>query len=164
MKLPHVVTNSQRIAVICDPDSAAGEQARQAGATMIGEETLLDNIKEGKIEFNRLICHTDSMQKLNRAGVGRILGPKGLMPSSKQGTIVRDIAATIKSMIGGTEYREKIGVVRLAIGQLAFTPEQVQANIRAFMANVKNDCSLLEDRVKKDIHEVASVQYRASWI
>lgn len=156
MRLPHAVSTAQRIAVICKPDSQAAAAARGAGAVLVAEDALIDAIKEGRIEFNQLLCHQDSAQKLNKAGLGRILGPKGLMPSSRQGTIVRNVAATIKAMVGGTEYKEKIGVIRLAIGQLGFTPEQVQANIRAFMANVKKDLDIISDKASKDIHEVVS--------
>ena len=164
MKLPYAVSSSQRIAVICNPDSDAGVAARQAGAVLIGEESLLETIKAGPIKFDRLLCHPDSLQKLQKAGVGRILGPKGLMPSSKTGTVVRNIAGTMRSMVGGTEYREKIGVVRLAIGQLAFTPEQMQANIRAFMTKLKNDISDLEDKTLKEIHEVVSAPLATIWL
>ena len=158
LKLPHAVSTSQRIAVICPPDSPAAEEAKQAGASLVGEDSLLDAIKEGRIEFKQLLCHHDSAQKLNKAQVGRILGPKGLMPSTKTGTIVKNVAATIKGMIGGTEYRERVGVVRLAIGQLAFTPEQMQANIRAFMALLKKDIDRISEQIGKEIHEVVSTK------
>ena len=156
MKLPNAVSSSQRIAVICPPDSPTAEQAKQAGAILVGEDSVLDAIKEERIEFNQLLCHQDSVAKLNKAGVGRILGPKGLMPSTKTKTIVNNVAAAINGMIGGTEYRERIGVVRLAIGQLGFTPEQMQANIRAFMTNLRKDIDRMSDQVGKEIHEVVS--------
>lgn len=156
MRLPHAVDTSQRIAVICLPDSPAAEAARQAGASLIGEETILDAVKEGRIEFDRLICHSDSAQKLGKAGVGRILGPKGMMPNTKLGTVTRDIGGAIKNMIGGTEYREKIGVIRLAVGQLGFTPDEMQANLKAFMTNLKKDVGLISEKVTKEIHEVVS--------
>jgi large subunit ribosomal protein L1 len=154
MRLPHSVDTSQRIAVICPPGSQAAEDAKQAGAKIIEEDKLLEDIKEGKIEFDRLICHQDSVAKLNKANLGRILGPRGLMPNTKTGTITRDIIKTVKTMVGGTEYREKIGVIRLAIGQLAFTPKQMEANIKAFMANLKKDINQLNENVVKEIHEV----------
>ena len=159
MKLPNAVSSSQRIAVICPPDSPIAEEAKKAGATLVGEDSVLDAIKEERIEFNQLICHQDSAMKLNKAGVGKILGPKGLMPSTKTKTIVSNVGATIDGMIGGTEYRERIGVVRLAIGQLGFTPEQMQANIRAFMTNLRKDIDRISDQVGKDIHEVVSQAY-----
>ena len=123
----------------------------------MGEDTIFDAVKEGRIEFDRCICHLESASKLNSAGLGRILGPRGLMPSAKFGTVTKDIAGTVKGMVGGSEYREKLGVIRCAVGQLGFTPEEMQQNIRAFVAGVKKDMAVLSDRINKDIHEVVSV-------
>lgn len=140
--------------MICPPDSKAAAAAIKAGASLIGEDVVFDAVKEGRIEFERCICHVDSLQKLNKAGLGRILGPKGLMPSAKTGTVVKDVASSVKDMVGGSEYREKLGVIRLAIGQLGFTPEQMQANIKEFMAGLKRDLAVLSDKINKEIHEV----------
>jgi large subunit ribosomal protein L1 len=125
-----------------------------AGASLVGEEAIFEAVKEGRVEFERCICHADSQQKLAKANLGRILGPKGLMPSSKTGTVVKDVAGAVRGMIGGSEYRERQGVVRLAIGQLGFTPEEMQQNVKAFMSNLKKDLALLSDKVAKGIHEV----------
>lgn len=157
MRLPHAVDTSSRIAVICKPDSPAAVAAVKAGASLVGEDTLIDAIKEGRIEFEKLLCHTDSVDKLQKANLGRILGPKGLMPSPKTSTVVSNVATAVKGMVGGTEYREKIGVVRLAIGQLGFTPEQMQANIKAFMTNLKADVAQISEQMTKEIHEVVSL-------
>ena len=154
MRLPHTVDSSQRIAVICPPDSPAATAAKKAGATLVGEDVIFDAVKEGRIEFERLICHADSVAKLSKANLGRMLGPKGLMPSAKTGTVVKDVATSVKSLVGGTEYREKIGVIRLAIGQIGFTPEQMKENVQAFMTNVKKDIGNLTDKMSKEIHEV----------
>ena len=154
VRLPHAVDTSLRICVICPPDSPAATQARNAGATLVGEETIFDAVKEGRVEFDRCICHADSAQKLNKAALGRILGPKGLMPSSKTGTITKDIGGAVKGLVGGSEYREKLGVIRCAVGQLGFTPEEMQRNVRAFIGEIKKDLALLSDRIGKDIHEV----------
>lgn len=140
--------------MICPPDSKHAEAAKKAGASLFGEEVVFDAVKEGRIEFDRCICHQDSAQKMNKAGLGKILGPRGLMPSAKFGTIVKDVGASVKGLVGGSEYRERSGVLRLAIGQLGFTPEEVQANIKAFMSEVKKDIGLLSDSVNKEIHEV----------
>ena len=126
----------------------------QAGATLVGEDVVFDAVKAGRIEFERCICHVDSVQKLNNAKVARILGPKKLMPSAKTGTVVKDVANTVKDMIGGSEYREKIGVVRMAVGQLGFTPEELQQNIKEFMTALKRDVGQLAEKVNKEIHEV----------
>ena len=91
---------------------------------------------------------------MNKAGLGRILGPRGLMPSAKTGSVVKDVAAAVRDMVGAAEYRERVGVVRMAVGQLGFTPEEMQRNIKAFVDSVKKDCAALSDRIAKDVHEV----------
>ncbi|KAI4121730.1 MAG: hypothetical protein LQ338_006198 [Usnochroma carphineum] len=154
LRLPHAVVTSVRICVICPPDSKHAEAATKAGASVVGEDTVFDAVKEGRIEFDRCICHQDSVAKMNKAGLGRILGPRGLMPSAKFGTIVKDVGSSVKRLVGGSEYRERNGVLRMAIGQLGFTPEQLQANIKTLMSEIKKDVALLSDRVQKDIHEV----------
>jgi large subunit ribosomal protein L1 len=154
MRLPHPIDTTTRIAVICDPDSAAAKAARAAGAAIVGEEKIFDDVKEGRIEFDRCICHTDSLPKLSKSGVARILGPRGLMPSAKTNTVVKDVGTAVKGMVGASEYRERMGVVRMGIGQLGFTPEEMQRNIMAFLGRVKKDIAALTDRVSKDVHEV----------
>lgn len=154
LRLPHPVKTDLRIAVICPPDSAAARAAIAAGASLVGEETVFDAVKDGRIDFERCLCHQDSLQKLNKAGVARILGPRGLMPSAKTGTVVKDVGASVRDMVGASEYRERLGVVRMAVGQLGFTPEEMQRNIRAFVENVKRDIAGLSDRIVKDVHEV----------
>lgn len=154
MRLPHPVKTDLRICVIAPPDSAPAKVARASGASVVGEESVFEAIKEGRIEFDRCICHQDSLPKLAKAGVARILGPRGLMPSAKTGTVVKDIASSLREMVGASEYRERLGVVRMAIGQLGFTPEEVQRNVRAFIEGVKRDIAGLSDQTPKDIHEV----------
>ena len=157
LRLPHPVNTSLRICVICPPDSPISAAAINAGASLVGEDVIFDAVKEGRIEFDRCLCHTDSASKLNKAGLGRILGPKGLMPSTKFGTIVKDVGVSVKGMIGASEYRERLGVIRMAVGQLGFAPEEIQANIRTFMEAVKKDIALLSEKTSKEIHEVVSL-------
>ncbi|KAF2718944.1 ribosomal protein L1 [Polychaeton citri CBS 116435] len=154
LRLPHPVATDLRIAVICPPDSVHAKAARAAGATLVGEENVFDAVKAGTIDFDRCICQSDSLPKLAKAGVARILGPRGLMPSAKTGTVVKDVSASVKDMVGASEYRERLGVVRMAVGQLGFTPEEMQRNIRAFIEQVKKDTAALSDRINKEIHEV----------
>lgn len=78
------------------------------------------------------------------------------MPATKLGTITEDVRGTVKGMVGSSEYREKLGVIRCAVGQLGFTPEEIQKNIRALMSEIKKDCARLGDRISKEIHEVVS--------
>jgi len=154
MRLPHPVKTDIRICVICPPDSKYAEAARAAGAFLVGEEEIFEAVKDGRIEFDRCICQNDSLAKLNKTGLGRILGPRGLMPSAKTGTVVKDPASVVKELVGGSEYRERLGVVRLAIGQLGFTPEEMQRNIKAFMDAVKKDMAQLSDKISKEVAEV----------
>lgn len=142
--------------MICPPDSPIAKQAVSAGATLVGEETILDAVKEGRIDFDRCICHKDSAKKLQQAGVGRILGPRGLMPSEKLGTITNNVGQLVRTMVGATEYKETLGVIRCAVGQLGYTPEQLQKNIREFMSSLRKDIAALSDQVDKSIHEVVS--------
>lgn len=146
-----------RICVICPPGSKAAESAMKAGAILVGEDEIFDAVKAGRVEFDRCICHVDSLAKLSKAGLGRILGPKGLLPSAKTGTVVEDVANTVKDMIGGSDYRERVGVVRMPVGQLGFTPEEMQRNIKAFIDALKKDLGRLSDQIDKSIHEVVSV-------
>ncbi|KAF2852049.1 ribosomal protein L1 [Plenodomus tracheiphilus IPT5] len=154
LRLPHPVKTDIRICVIAAPDSKAAAEARAEGATLVGEDDVIAQIKEGIIDFDRCICHIDSLPKLNKAGVGRVLGPKGLMPSAKAGTVVSKVGPTLKNMVGGSEYRERMGVIRLAVGQLGFTPEEMQSNVRAFLDALKTDIAQMQGRITKEIHEV----------
>ena len=157
MQLPHPVRSDVRVCVICPPESKHAEDAKKAGAAIVGEDSVLEAIKSGRIEFDRCICHADSLPKLTKAGVGRRLGPRGLMPSAKAGTVVKDVGPTVKSMIGGAAYRERLGVLRMAIGQLGFTPEEMQRNIRALIENIKKDMATMSESIQKEIHEVVSL-------
>ena len=154
MRLPHPVKTDLRICVIAPEDSNAGKAAKAAGASLVGEEHVFDMIREGRIEFDRCLCHVDSLPKLAKSGVARILGPRGLMPSAKTNSVVKDVSTSVKDMVGASEYRERMGVVRMSIGQLGFTPEEVQRNIKAFIVALKKDIAGLADRTAKDIHEV----------
>ena len=123
MRLPHPVKTDLRICVIAPEDSHAGKAAKAAGASLVGEEHVFDMIREGRIEFDRCLCHADSLPKLAKSGVARILGPRGLMPSAKTNSVVKDVSTSVKDMVGASEYRERMGVIRMSVGQLGFTPE-----------------------------------------
>ncbi|RDL36466.1 putative 50S ribosomal protein L1 [Venustampulla echinocandica] len=154
IRLPHPVKTDFKVCVICPPDSKYAEAAKAAGAMLVGEDEVFDAVKDGKIEFDRCICQTDSMSKMNKSGIGRILGPRGLMPSSKTGTVVADPVKAMKDMVGASEYRERMGVVRMAVGQLGFTPQQMSTNIKAFIEAVKADIGRLSDKINKNLAEV----------
>src|SRR5947207_1335370 len=93
------------------------------------------------------------MNAFNKAKLGRILGPKGLMPSAKFGTVVSDIRKALRDLTGASEYRERLGVVRMAVGQLGFTEEELASNIKAFMESLRSDLGRI-DTIEKTINEV----------
>ena len=153
--LPHLVKQEGvKYAVICPADSPAAESAREAGAVLVGEENIFEQIKEGKFNFDRLLAHPQSLQKMGREGLPRILGPKGLMPNPKNGTISPNPGETIRQLTGGSLYSEVEGTVRLAIGRLEFTPQQLRENLRAFIDRIKEDSSRFQGDDKKEVNEV----------
>lgn len=156
MRLPHSVKTDIKICVICPPDSPAAKQAREAGAVLVGEDEVFEVIRSGKFDFDRCIAQPSSLPKMNQAGLGRILGPRGLMPSIKLGTVVDNVGSAIKNLLGGSMYRERQGVVRMAVGQLGFTPEQLRDNLKSFVAQIKKDAANLSDQVTKEVYEVVS--------
>jgi len=152
-KLPHPV-KLMKVCVICPPGSRAEAEAKSAGASLVGEEAVIEAVKAGNLDFERCICHPDSLEKVTKSGIARILGPRGLMPSLKMNTVRKDIKVALKTMVEGSGYRERSGVLRLAVGQLAFTPEQLKTNIQAVIAQIKRDAADLSDRISKEIHEI----------
>jgi large subunit ribosomal protein L1 len=154
LRLPHPVRTNLRVAVFCEPGSAVAESALRAGASVVGDDALFEDIKAGKIDFERAICHVGTTAKLNKSGVARVLGPRGMMPSAKMGTVATDVAAALRNMHGATEFRERTGAVRVAVGQLGYTPEQLADNIKALLNLMKKDMGALSDRTPKEIHEI----------
>lgn len=156
IRLPYPVKSDTRIAVICKENSSIMQEAKASGAVAFGEESLFQMIKENpnKLPFNRLICHADSEPALKKAGLGRILGPKGLMPSLKTNTITKSVISMMHDMVGAENYREKIGAIRMPIGNIQFTPKMLSENIKAIIASVKSKIQVLEDRARKDVIEV----------
>ncbi|KUI52747.1 54S ribosomal protein L1, mitochondrial [Cytospora mali] len=154
IRLPHPVKSDRRIGVICREGSALAIQARRAGAVAAGEESLFQIVREGTMDFTAMICDQGSADALAKANLGRLLGPKGLMPSVRTKTISNNVLGLLKEMAGADSYREKDGVVRLAVGQLGFSPEMLAANVKAFVGQIKDDCAALEDQVNKEVHEV----------
>ncbi|KAJ6022132.1 hypothetical protein N7540_007636 [Penicillium herquei] len=154
IRFPHAVQTESRICVICPPGSKQAKDALAAGAVLVGEEEVFAAVKAGKIEFDRCLAHPDSLPALNKAALGRILGPRGLMPSVKTGTVVEDVASRVEMLRGGTIYRERDATIRLPIGQLGFSPEQLRDNLRTTIESIKKDAAGLNDRINKEIYEV----------
>jgi large subunit ribosomal protein L1 len=154
LSLPHPVRTDLRIAVICDPSSPAAAAAKQAGAALVGTEDLFAQIKAGSIDFDRCLAHEDALPALQKSGVARVLGPRGLMPNVKTRTVVKDVATAVKEVLSGVQYAEKMGVVRASVGQLGFTTEMLDKNVRALVGLVKKDLGALSETVRKEIHEI----------
>jgi large subunit ribosomal protein L1 len=143
-----------QIGVICAEGSEDAAEALRNGAVVAGLESVIEAIRREEIPFNRLICHEECEAALQKAGLGRILGPRGLMPSRKLGTVVPDVRKAIKEMAGADDYRERVGGIRLPIGQLGYTPEMLSDNIKAFVGQVKKECGAFDEQFQKQVHEV----------
>lgn len=130
VNLPNGTGRKVRVAVFARGDKA--EQAKAAGADIVGAEELFENVNAGKIDFDRCIATPDMMPLVGR--LGKILGPRGMMPNPKVGTVTPDVAAAVKASKGGAvEFRvEKAGIIHAGIGKASFTAEKLAENIRAF--------------------------------
>lgn len=131
VSLPNGTGKSVRIAVFAKGDKAADAEA--AGADVVGAEDLAARIQEGQIDFDRCIATPDMMAVVGR--LGKILGPRGLMPNPKLGTVTMDVAAAIReAKAGQIQFRaEKAGIVHGGVGKASFTPEALRENVRAFI-------------------------------
>ncbi len=129
--LPAGTGKKVRVAVFAQGDKAAA--AKAAGADIVGLEDLAESIKAGKIDFDVAIASPDTMRVVG--GLGQILGPRGLMPNPKVGTVTPDVAAAVKNAKAGqVQFRaDKAGVVQCSIGRASFTPEQLQENLQALV-------------------------------
>ncbi|CAK4071683.1 unnamed protein product [Aphanomyces euteiches] len=132
--LPNGTGKVVRVAVFAKGDKA--DEARAAGATIVGAEDLLADIQAGKIDFDRCVATPDMMGLVGR--VARVLGPRGLMPNPKLGTVTQDVTAAIQAAKGGqVEFRaEKKGIVHAGVGKVSFSDEALVENIRAFMVAI----------------------------
>jgi large subunit ribosomal protein L1 len=130
VSLPNGTGRSQRVAVFARGDKA--EEARKAGADVVGAEDLVETVQKGTIDFDRCIATPDMMPLVGR--LGKVLGPRGLMPNPKVGTVTNDVTAAIKDAKGGAvEFRvEKAGIIQAGVGKASFAEPQLVENIRAF--------------------------------
>jgi len=129
--LPHGTGKTIRIAVFARGDKA--EEARAAGADIVGAEDLAQTIQDGQIDFDRCIATPDLMPVVGR--LGRILGPRGLMPNPRLGTVTPNVAQAVSAAKAGqVQFRvEKTGIIHAGVGKASFTPERLADNIRAFV-------------------------------
>ena len=133
--LPHTSGKSQRVAVVAAADDQA--KAKQAGADIVGEENLLEDISKGKLDFDILVATPALMPKLGQHA--KLLGPKGLMPNPKSGTVTNDIAKTVKELKSGrVEFRsDSNGIIHQTVGKLELKAEQLTNNIQALLKAVQ---------------------------
>jgi len=130
VNLPNGTGKTVRVAVFAK--DAKADEARKAGADIVGAEDLMEQIQAGKIDFDRCIATPDMMPLVGR--LGKILGPRNLMPNPKVGTVTQDVAGAVKAAKGGAvEYRvEKAGILHAGVGKVSFSEEALLQNIKAF--------------------------------
>ncbi len=133
--LPNGSGRTLRVAVFARGPKA--DEARKAGADVVGAEDLVEIVQGGKIEFDRCIATPDMMGLVGR--LGKVLGPRGLMPNPRVGTVTMDIANAVVAAKGGSvEFRvEKAGIVQSAVGKASFDADKLEGNIRAFIDAVQ---------------------------
>jgi len=132
--LPSGTGRSLRVAVFAKGPKA--EEAKKAGADIVGAEDLFEIVNKGEINFDRCIATPDMMGLVGR--LGKVLGPRGMMPNPKVGTVTMDVTQAIKDAKGGAvEYRvEKAGIVQAGVGKASFTEDAIVANVKAFVDSV----------------------------
>ena len=137
VNLPNGSGKKSTIAVLCEADKV--EEAKKAGADVFGSDDLLEKIAAGKLNFTKLICTTGMMGKISKHG--KVLGPKGLMPNPKLGTVTNDIAKAIKNIKTGLiEIRnDKDGNLSSTIGRKSFSTEKLLENYKHFIVSVKKE-------------------------
>ena len=135
VSLPNGTGKTLRVGVFAR--GAKAEEAKSAGADIVGAEDLLEEVQAGNIGFDRCIATPDMMALVGR--LGKVLGPRGLMPNPKLGTVTMDVRSAIEAAKSGqVEYRaEKAGIVHAPVGKASFGAEQLVENIRAFVEAVQ---------------------------
>ena len=130
VNLPNGTGKTVRVAVFAK--DAKADEAKKAGADIVGAEDLVNEVMGGKIEFDRVIATPDMMPLVGR--LGKILGPRNLMPNPKVGTVTPDVAGAVKAAKGGAvEFRvEKAGIIHAGVGKASFTEAALLENIKAF--------------------------------
>src|SRR5213076_3380232 len=131
VNLPNGSGRSVRVAVFAR--GAKADEAKAAGADVVGAEDLVEKVQGGNIDFDRCVATPDLMPLVGR--LGKVLGPRGMMPNPKVGTVTMDVTSAVKGAKGGSvEFRvEKAGIVQAGIGKASFSEDQIAGNVRAFV-------------------------------
>jgi large subunit ribosomal protein L1 len=132
--LPNGTGKVTRVLVLCTPDKE--NEAKAAGADYVGLDDYITKIKEGWTDVDVIICTPSVMAKVGQ--IGRILGPRGLMPNPKTGTVTMEVGNAVKEVKAGKiDFKvDKTGIIHAAIGKVSFTPEQIAENARTFVSAV----------------------------
>lgn len=133
--LPNGTGNSVRVAVFAQ--GAAAEAAKEAGADLVGMDDLAEQVKKGEMNFDVVIAAPDAMRVVGM--LGQILGPRGLMPNPKVGTVTPDVATAVKNAKAGqVRFRtDKNGIIHAGVGKVDFSAEAIRGNIEALLADLK---------------------------
>ena len=131
VSLPNGTGRDVRVAVFCKDENAAA--AKEAGADIVGAEDLAEKVQKGEIDFERCVATPDMMAVVGK--LGKVLGPRGLMPNPKLGTVTKDVAEAVKAAKGGqVEFRvEKAGVIHAGVGKTSFSEDALKENVTAFI-------------------------------
>ena len=137
VKLPNGSGKKEKIAVLCEPDKI--NEAKNSGADIVGSDDLIEKIASGKINFTKLICTPSMMGKIGKHG--KVLGPKGLMPNPKLGTVSPDVSKAVQDIKNGlVEIRnDKDGNLASTIGRKSFSSEKLAENYKYFVESVKKE-------------------------
>lgn len=137
VKLPNGSGKKEKIAVLCEPDKTS--EAKNSGAEIVGSDDLIEKIAAGKINFTKLLCTPPMMSKIGKHG--KILGPKGLMPNPKLGTVSNDITKAVKEIKSGlVEIKnDKDGNLASTIGRKSYTTEKLLENYNHFIESLKKE-------------------------
>jgi len=137
VKLPNGSGKKSKVAVLCEPDKI--EEAKKSGAEVVGSDDLIEKISSGKFDFTKLICTPAMMSKIGKHG--KVLGPKGLMPNPKLGTVTSNITKAVKDIKTGlVEIRnDKDGNLASTIGRKSFSNEKLLENYKHFIDSIKKE-------------------------